>query len=233
MLLKHRHIPRLYIVSITDEFCIKGDDANHLNVFRLRVGNNFFAFNSNDGEWICEIVSITKKQVIAKRITHNRSYYPTSKLYIAFGIIKPDNMKLIIEKCTELGTTEFFPLTTDYSQYKNINISKLQTIATHASEQSERMDIPVIHNPIPLPVFVENLPSDVIWMSAIERFTNTTWQCPVGNVGFIVGTEGGFSDLERSLLIAKTVPVSLGKNILRAETACITCACLAMYANSI
>lgn len=228
MFAKHRHIPRLYVQPITEKFTVSDAQSRHLvNVFRLTTGSNFIAFNPNDGEWECEIISITKKQVVAKRIIRTRTCSYASKLYIAFGIIKPDNMRLIVEKCTELGTTEFFPLITEYTQYRNINISKFQAIAIQASEQSERIDVPVIHEPVLLPVFVEKLPPDVIWLSALERSGKAIYRHHSDNVGFIIGSEGGFSDAERLLLAKKTEPISLGNNILRTETACIACACLA------
>lgn len=231
MFSKRRHVLRLYTESITDEFIISNTQNKHLlNVLRLTVGSKFIAFNPNEGEWICEICSVSNKQVVAKRITCTRTYYPSQKLYIAFGIIKPDKMRFIIEKCTELGTTEFFPLITEYTQFRNINISKLKRIATQASEQSERIDVPVIHEPIKLLNLIESLSHNVVWLSAIEHLDCVNYKHQINNnVGFIVGPEGGFSDSERSLLASRTVPISLGCNILRAETACIACACLATY----
>ncbi len=223
----HKHIPRLYIERLDCVFNLNEFQTNHLiNVFRSKIGDKFIGFNETNGEWECELTSINKKSVIAKRISHIRSFVPKNKLCIAFGIIKPDNVRLIIEKCTELGTTEFFPLITDYTQFRVINIDKLQKVAIHASEQSERLDVPVINKPTLLNDFLKQLPSCITWLSALERFDGTKSICLNGDVGFIIGAEGGFSDNERTLLIAKTIPISLGANILRTETACIACACM-------
>lgn len=228
----HRHIPRLYVASITEQFNLNAMQTNHLvSVFRLRVGDKFIAFNPKDGEWECKLNSISKKLVTANRISLIKLYQSRNKLYIAFGIIKPDNIKLIIEKCTELGTTEFFPLIAEYTQYKNINIEKLQTIAIQAVEQSEHMELPVIHTPMHLTDFVKQLPDDVVWMTALERSHYAKAEYS-GNAGFIIGPEGGFSNEECNLLASKTQPISLGEYILRTETACIACACLNLEKSS-
>lgn len=233
MSIHHKHIPRIYIKQLADVFNLNEFQSNHLvNVFRLKIDDRFVGFNQIDGEWECTLQSVNKKSTVAKRISLIRTFEPKSKLYIAFGIIKPDNVRLIIEKCTELGVTEFFPLITDYTQCRNINIDKLQMVAIQASEQSERLDIPVIHEPMLLKNFIGHLPEGVTWMTALERFDGTKSVCLNGDVGFIIGAEGGFSDHERALLTVKTIPISLGTNILRAETACITCACLHQYCSS-
>lgn len=232
MVTSHKHIPRIYVVQLNDVFNLNEFQVNHLvNVFRLNVGDKFIGFNQSAGEWECVIQSASKKLVTAERVLLKRTFKHRSKLCIAFGIIKPDNVRLIIEKCTELGATEFFPLGTNYTQRKDININKLKTVATQASEQSERIDIPIIHDPMTLKNFVEHLPTGITWMTALERFNGTKPACLNGDIGFIVGSEGGFSDNERKLLVNKTTPISLGKNILRTETACITCACLYNFFN--
>jgi 16S rRNA (uracil1498-N3)-methyltransferase len=131
-----------------------------------------------------------------------------------------------MEKCTELGVTDFYPIVSQYTNHQ-INLSKNKLVVIGASEQSERLDIPRIHGEAEFENFVNNLPSDFRWISAIERQSSKSILdieiTSSVNYGFIVGPEGGFARAEIDLLSTKTIPVTLSNNILRSETAAISC----------
>ena len=227
-----KHIPRIYCPDLNDEFFeIPDFQITHLiSVLRLKDGDNFFAFNQEKGEWLCSILSIKKRGVTAKRVEFQKEFQRSNFLALAFSLIKPDNMRLIIEKGTELGVTDFYPLITKYTNSK-LNIKKLESIAILASEQSERIDIPQIHEEIHFENFIMKLPDNFAWISAIERKQDISSLNEIDmknkNIGFIIGPEGGFSDLEKDMLSQKTIPSCLSSNILRSETAAI--ACLSVY----
>lgn len=227
-----RHIPRIYSPDFNDElFEIPEFQVTHLvSVLRLKEGDSFFAFNKEEGEWLCSIVSIRKKIVKAKKIAFQRGFQKSNNLALAFSPIKPDNMRIIIEKGTELGVSDFYPIITKYTNSK-LNINKLESIAILASEQSERIDIPQIHDELLFEKFTNDLPIDFEWISAIERLENSIstdkLEMKNKNIGFIIGPEGGFSDSEKSILSKKTIPSCISNNILRAETAAV--ACLSVY----
>lgn len=229
-----RHIPRIYYdnrENITDnkELILPNRWNNHLiNVFRIKIYNEIIIYNEEYGEWLCSITSINKNKVLVKCNKLLRYYKSNINASLAFCLIKYDNIKLIIEKCTELGITDFYPLISSYTQFNKINIDKLNLIAIQASEQSERLDVPTIHNICNINDFINNLPRNIKWYSAIER-TSSNNIIINNNVGFIVGPEGGFSEKEKQLLNSKTMQISISKNVLRAETACISCASLFAY----
>ena len=229
-----RHIPRIYYdnrENITDnkELILPNRWNNHLiNVFRIKIYNEIIIYNEEYGEWLCSITSINKNKVLVKCNKLLRYYKSNINASLAFCLIKYDNIKLIIEKCTELGITDFYPLISSYTQFNKINIDKLNLIAIQASEQSERLDVPTIHNICNINDFINNLPRNIKWYSAIER-TSSDNIIINNNVGFIVGPEGGFSEKEKQLLNSKTMQISISKNVLRAETACISCASLFAY----
>ena len=224
-----KHIPRIYCPDLTEEyFDIPQFQLTHLfSVFRLKQGDKFIAFNKQSGEWDCVISELNKKKAIGKRekfIRHFDIIIP--KLALAFCLIKKDNLRFIIEKGTELGVSDFYPLISDYSN--NIfDQEKLLYTAISATEQSERLDIPQIHKTQYINSFLENLPNQFYWFSAIERQNNITSLDKANikdrNCGFIIGPEGGFSDNEKKLLTKNTIPICLSNNILRAETAALTC----------
>ncbi len=199
-----------------------------LRVLRMTPGDRFLAFNANAGEWECEIKDSSRDCVMAVMIRQIRECKSSRKLALAICQIKPENMRLILEKCTELGATDFYLLTSEYTNYHS-DIAKLRRIAISAAEQSERLDIPTIYEEVPLDKFVSDLPSEYTWFSAIERETNACSLLEIINThckpfGFIVGPEGGFSDDEKTLLHTTTTPLRLSPNILRSETAAIMCA---------
>ncbi|MDR1391191.1 MAG: 16S rRNA (uracil(1498)-N(3))-methyltransferase [Holosporales bacterium] len=223
-----RHIPRVYCSNFRNVvFDIPISQVYRLiSVLRLKESDNFLAFNKDEGEWLCSIESIKKNKVKAKKLESRRGYVETIRLALAFSPIKHNNMKFIIEKGTELGVTDFYPITSQYTNF-HILIEKLESIAILATEQSERIDIPSIYEEIDFETFIMNLPCEFNWISAIERqegmksLMSVDLNCK--NSGFIIGPEGGFSDFEKNFLMKKTTPVSLCRNILRSETAAIAC----------
>ncbi|MBR1944239.1 MAG: 16S rRNA (uracil(1498)-N(3))-methyltransferase [Alphaproteobacteria bacterium] len=231
-----RHIPRIYYDNCNinnNELILPERWNNHLiKVFRIKIDDKVIIYNKQYGEWLCNITSINNNTIIVKPNRLLRKHTRINTIILAFCLIKFDNIKLIIEKCTELGITDFYPLISDYTQYNNININKLNMIAIQASEQSERLDVSNIHSISNIIEFINDLPNKITWYSAIERISNNSNRdISNNNIGFIIGPEGGFSNREKELLITKTKPINLSSNILRAETACISCASIASYLN--
>jgi 16S rRNA (uracil1498-N3)-methyltransferase len=215
---------------------LQNDCYFHLiSVLKLRIGAEIIVFNQFHGEWLCTLESITKYSVIVqkKHLLRNYQTGQQKKIGLAFCPIKQHNTNLIIEKCTELGATDFWPITTEFTNH-TIRVEKLESIARGAVEQCGRLDLPKLHKETAFNDFIVTLPEEFLWISALERSgyqaisaIDTTNK----NCGFIVGPEGGFSEIEKNLLLTLTLPVSLSINILKSETAAI--ACLAMIgANS-
>ncbi len=138
---------------------------------------------------------------------------------LACAILKGDHFDLVVEKSTELGIQKIIPLITDRVIKKSINKERLQKITTEASEQSGRISVPEITEPQKLKDFLEENKDKKIYFAHIgeKEQTNIEKESIV-----CVGPEGGFTDAEISLFEEyNTIPLSLGKNVLRAETAAI------------
>ncbi|MDR3224552.1 MAG: 16S rRNA (uracil(1498)-N(3))-methyltransferase [Holosporales bacterium] len=223
-----KHVPRIYCEPLGNEiFELSQENSARLAVvLRLKEGSVFKAFNKIDGEWRCLVVSIRKKIIYAKREELLDSYKPSRIVALAFCPIKQDRLKIMIEKCTELGVTSFYPIQSEYTNAP-MNLQKMQWIAIGATEQSERLDIPTFHDVLSFDNFVEHRPKEFVWISAVERKIQASHISELTlneePCGFIIGPEGGFSDHEKKTLAEKTTIVTLSKNILRTETAAIVC----------
>lgn len=169
-------------------------------------------------ETLLLIKQIDKKEIRADIIS-------TEKIEKEFGgtlacaILKGDHFDLVVEKSTELGMQKIIPLITDRVIKKSINKERLQKIATEASEQSGRISVPEITEPQKLKDFLEENKGKKIYFAHISEKEQTN----IEKEGVVcVGPEGGFTDGEISLFEEyNTIPLSLGKNVLRAETAAI------------
>lgn len=204
-----------------------------MNVMRLKVGEEVHLFNARDGQWRCHITCIGKKNV--RLLIREQVSKPTKRdrrVHAVLTPIKPKRLELAVEKLTELNVSDIHFIITQRTQVRHINEQRLMLIAKEAAEQCERLDLPIIHNTIPLNPWVEiqtQNPLAPILLMADERMAQKTIKetllesPPQQDIAFIIGPEGGFAELERKklTLLPNLVRVSLGPTILRAETAAI------------
>jgi 16S rRNA (uracil1498-N3)-methyltransferase len=216
---------RLYLpieLSVNTTIYLDKQQIHYLaKVMRFKDGEIFTAFNSECGEWQ---VKFNKESCIC--LTQTKEPLKSPQLWLAFAPIKHDALSFLIEKATELGVTNLQPILTDHTNSQRINLERIKKQAIEASEQCERLDVPTIHAPIHLNKFIAALPTNINWYFAMERSTHD--KIIKKPCGFIIGPEGGWSETEKKLLNQKVTPISLGNNILRAETAAITCLSIAL-----
>jgi 16S rRNA (uracil1498-N3)-methyltransferase len=191
-------------------------------VLRFQVGQSFLGFNQICGEW-----EIVYEKSCYRCVAQTLTPCFIEPSWLAFAPLKHDPMTFLIEKATELGVTNLQPILTERTNTQRVNLERLQKNAIEAAQQCERLDIPAVHEPMGLSVFLQSLPQGVHWYSAIERSEET---CQVKYpAGFIIGPEGGWTEKEKELLKRHSTNLSLGKNILRAETAAVVCLGLKFY----
>ena len=228
-----------------DILTIVGDDVNHMkNVLRMRSGEAFTAADENGIFYHCEVDTLEKEQVSAKILDREQGGSElSSKIYLFQGLPKSDKMELIIQKAVELGAYQIIPVATKRAIVKldaKKEASKLkrwQAIAEGAAKQSGRMLIPQICE---VKTFGEAL------QMAKELDVNVIpYECARGmdgtreifgniqpgmSVGIFIGPEGGFEESEVEKAKELDVkPVTLGKRILRTETAGLTTLSILMY----
>lgn len=232
-----RHIPRLYLEQefVEDGTCsLTAEQLHHLHrVLRLNSGANVLVFNGQQGEWLAELIIEGKKQGHLLLREQTREQSEESSCILLFSLIKPARLSILIEKATELGVTEFYPLVTENSEIKHLNFERFAEIAVSASQQCGRMSIPKWHAPQALINCLKEWDSTKPLFYCDERrqaqhlrdALNTTSEIPA----LLIGPEGGFSKVELALLEVQTYAksVSLGANILRSETAAIAAVAIA------
>ena len=224
---------------------IIGDDVNHMkNVLRMRNGEAFTAADEQGMFYRCEIEELEKHQVTAKILWKEEgSSELSSKLYLFQGLPKSDKMEMIIQKAVELGAYKIIPVATKRAIVKldaKKEASKLkrwQAIAEGAAKQSGRMLIPEISE-------VKTFGEALQWAQELD-INIIPYECARGmegtreifnsikpgmSVGIFIGPEGGFEESEVEKAKELNInPVTLGKRILRTETAGLTTLSILMY----
>ncbi len=212
---------------------IEDDDFHYIkNVMRLKKDEHFILFNATDGEFDCNIIELNKKDLKVQIETQLRT--PSSEnlndTELIFTPIRHQRQDFLIEKATELGIKTLSPILTKNTSIKDINIERANTIAKEATEQSRRLSIP---NITPLTSFNEKIAkfdfNNRILIYLDERQNNNQNTVDILRkykgkpISFLIGPEGGFDENEFEIL-SKTpsIGITLGKLILRAETAGIS-----------
>lgn len=221
---------RLYLdfTASNKTLVLPSDESHYLTrVLRLAVGDVIRVYNERAGEWAAEIVTVTKSACTLALQSCTRVTVAESMTRLVYAPLKHDAMTVLLEKATELGVTHLQPMVTDFAQKYNVHADKVARQLKQASQQCERLSVPVL---LPVLTFDEVLRTCAgdVYM-ALERAEaksltdalsekDATQMCT-----FIVGPEGGFSTREVTLANACSgvVPVSLGRTVLRAETAAI------------
>ena len=220
-------VPRLHVDQpLTAATPIAGSaaQAHHLgSVLRRSVGDEICLFNSRDGEWRAHIAALRRDRVTFALDAQTRPPALEDDLWLLFALLKRDTTDLVIEKATELGASVLQPVITDRTNAARVNDARLRTIATEAAEQSERLTIPDIRPPRPLPDLLESWPTTRPLFVAVERANAAPIIHSTEPCALLVGPEGGFTlqELDAFRCYPFVAAVTLGPRILRAETACL------------
>ncbi len=226
-----------------DCFHITGSDFNHIkNVLRMTVGDVLLV-SENGKSHLCEIESLSAENAIV-RITeedYNNTELPV-KLYLFQGLPKSDKMELIIQKAVELGVFAIIP--TEMSRCvvkledkkKRSKLERWQAISESAAKQSKRNIIPEIMNVMSYGEalqFAKTLDLILVPYESKDGMISTEnalKKIEAGkSVGIFIGPEGGFDEKEiEKAIAAEGEIISLGKRILRTETAAITALSMCM-----
>lgn len=218
-------------------YLISGSDYNHIiNVLRMNLGDEFLV--SCDGKSdLCYIESLENETVTAKIIEENyRNTELNTKIYLFQGLPKSDKMELIIQKCVELGVEGIIPVEMNRcvvkleEKKKASKQARWQAIAESAAKQSKRNSIPEVfeimsyNNAISMVKKLDLFLVPYENKDGMKATKDALSQIKSGmSVGIFIGPEGGFDEKEIETAVemgGKTI--SLGKRILRTETAAIT-----------
>ena len=201
-------------------------------VMRVKENEVFSVFNKG-GEWEAKILRISKSIVEFKTIKQLRQKENTKELWLAFSPIKSNYQNFMIQKATELGVTKFLPIIFDRTVVRKINKERLEKIAIEASEQSNRINVPLIESPQTLDFFLKKKDTmDLIFTDLnSDNIKVDKSKLTDKPVCIIIGPEGDFSEAEREEILSfKGVQsLKINENILRSETAVISAISIINY----
>ncbi len=229
-------IPRFYVPSenVQDDIVTFSVEQSHqiLHVLRLEEGDPVTVFTGTGAEYHTEIVPVSKKNCKATILL---TTYPqtelTTPLHLWHGVLKPKGEAVLIQKATELGVTDIHPLSSARTVVKDFNAEHYNKIAVEACEVVGRVKLPTLHTELSWTKFCgqKNEKNTGIWLVAWEgsddvifRMKEVLQTLPSDSpdaIHCIIGPEGGFSAEEIAMLPEQVLQVSLGKRVVRAETA--------------
>jgi 16S rRNA (uracil1498-N3)-methyltransferase len=215
---------------------------------RKKIGDIIILFNQQCGEWLASITSLNNENkvtaVALSQKSQRKEEYKKISLY--FAPIKTQTAAFLTEKATELGVNSIHPIITERTIVRKVNIKKMEIAAISAAEQSGRISIPSISDTISFQKALENATiSNKDTDSSVNIFLSSQHQnmrisgqkilsflndlSNFEKYNLFIGPEGGFSEGEISAIescveqnIKRNKILSIGHNILRAETALIS-----------
>ena len=222
---------QIHLESVT----ITGPDVNHIkNVLRMKPGEQVLISNGEDRDYLCRLTEISADAVEAEILEEREETTELpAKIWLFQGLPKSDKMELIIQKAVELGAYQIVPVATKRAVVKldkkkeEAKLKRWNAISESAAKQSKRLIIPEIAPVMSFDealAFVKDFDSRCIpyecasGMDSVRQFVEQTG--PGQKIAVFIGPEGGFEETEiEKAREAGVVPVSLGKRILRTETA--------------
>ena len=225
---------------------ITGNDVNHIkNVLRMQPGEEIAVSNGEDGkEYRCGIENLYEDEIICSlRFVKEDGVELPSKIYLFQGLPKADKMELIVQKAVELGVYEIVPVATKRAVVKldekkaKSKIARWQTISEAAAKQSKRRIVPEIHSVMSFKEavkYAKDMQIKVIPYELAEGMEKTRELIenikPGQEIAIFIGPEGGFDEAEIELAKEAGIqPITLGKRILRTETAGMTVLSVLMF----
>ena len=214
---------------------ITGSDVNHIsNVLRMKTGEELWISDGSKYEYRCTIESFEPDEVLLNIVySQEPEYELPCRIYLFQGLPKADKMELIIQKAVELGAYEIIPVETKRCVVKldgrksAKKTARWQQIAESAAKQSKRMLIPNVHEVLTFREALKYAESMDVRLVPYElaRGMQETKEILAGiepgqSVGIFIGPEGGFEEKEIEAAIeGGAKPITLGRRILRTETA--------------
>ena len=200
-------------------------------VLRIKKGDTVSLFNSLDGEFLAEIVSLKKKSYDAEIVKKVRAGESQNDIWILFAPIKKIRLDFLVEKVTELGVSGIYPVFTRNTIISRVSQQRMENYAISASEQTDRLSVPEVFPSAKLAEIINHWPQgrkllvcdetgngkSIIDALSMKIFNN------VSQWAILIGPEGGFEKTEIAFLADQNFVtlVSLGPRLLRSDTAAI------------
>lgn len=212
---------------------VSGNNFDYLiKVMRKKINDEILVFNGIDGEFLGKIINISKKDCVIDLIAKKKDQEKSSNITLAFAPVKNVRIDFVAAKATEMGVNKFQPIITQHSIVDKINEDRFTANIKEASEQCERLDLPELAPIVKLTSYLKKIDETAILLLCDESgkaekaslILSKIKQEKDREIIIFVGPEGGFSKDEFSLFydLKNLHSISLGKRILRSDTAIIS-----------
>lgn len=224
---------------------VEGSDVNHMkNVLRMRIGEEVMISDGNNLKYLCEIIAYEEALAVLQiKETQESDSELLSKIYLFQGLPKQDKMELIVQKCVELGVYEVIPVATKRAVVKldekkaKKKAERWQEISKSAAKQAGRGYIPEVKGVMSYKealCYAKELDVLLLPYELAEGMAETKKLIrsisPGQSVGVFIGPEGGFEKEEvEAAMETGAKAITLGKRILRTETAGLTMLSILMF----
>jgi len=194
------------------------------NVLRFEEEDKIILFDNSGYEFLFFIKEITDKRVRLVLLEEKKvDFKILCDLHLVPALIKKDMFELVLEKVTELGVQKIIPIIAERSIKNKLNLERSKSIIKEAAEQSGKTQIPEITEPEKLGAVIKNMEADRFYLALDPKGEKFSKKILTNKkLGVLIGPEGGFTEKELGGFKENNISVvSLGEQILRAETAAI------------
>ncbi len=223
---------RFFVDSLTEPyFTLTGAENRHLSeVLRAKVNDRVILCSGDGYDCEYEITGFSKNATTLRFVSRKlNDTEPALELTVYFAVLRGDRSELVVQKLTELGVRRIVPFISEFCVARPDKTERLERAAREACKQCGRAVIPEVSGIQSFADMTALLGRHEKIVFAYEDISRTPVSLPEyldggeKNIGLVIGPEGGFSETEYRILSQDMgiVPVSLGKRILRAETAAI------------
>ena len=207
------------------------DQSHYLqNVMRRGEGDRIAVFNRRDGEFWADIIAAKRGAVIVAPVQLFRAQQAEPDLWLGFAPIKRAALGFLTAKATEIGVSKLLPMLTARTNSERVNTARLRANAIEAAEQSERLSVPEVSEPVRFHDFLDAWPAERTLLLGdetgagrlVSEAAQDLWDRP-GPRTVMIGPEGGFAleELDQLGELPFVRSIGLGPRVLRADTAAL------------
>jgi 16S rRNA (uracil1498-N3)-methyltransferase len=223
--------PRLFVDAPLREggrIALERNQSNYLgNVLRLSAGENILVFNGRDGEWQAQIEG-RKRPDSLSIFSRTRPQDRLPDIAYVFAPLKHARLDYMVQKAVEMGASALQPVLTRHTQVSRVNVERMRANVIEAAEQCSILSLAAVAEPVALDRFLEKRETSrlLVFCDEAADIGNPIEALQQGltataGIDVLIGPEGGFAEEERARLLRqpRTLRLSLGPRILRADTA--------------
>jgi 16S rRNA (uracil1498-N3)-methyltransferase len=234
--------PRLFVdaaLAAGDTVALERSQSNYLgNVLRLSAGGTILVFNGRDGEWQASISGLKRPDSL-NIVAQTRPQDRLPDLAYVFAPLKHARLDYMVQKAVEMGASSLQPVLTRFTQVSRVNGERMRANVVEAAEQCGILSIADVAEPVALDRYVARRDGQRLLVFCDEAADATdplqalrSGHAASSGIDVLIGPEGGFAEEERAILLRqpRTLRLSLGPRILRADTAAVAALALVQAA---